>query len=90
MTDPPPSLSQRLYPSIFLLFHSADGAPLIGGIWNPSVEGSKAFRIGLGYPITPLEGEDGKVKVALDKRAVLREIERLGKGLVLKVEEVQR
>ncbi|GAA5876581.1 hypothetical protein JCM8547_002416 [Rhodosporidiobolus lusitaniae] len=81
---------ERLYPSIFLLFHSADGASLIGGIWNPSVEGPKAFKVGAGYPVTPVEGADGKVKVELDKRAVLREIERLGKGLVVKVEEVKR
>ncbi|GAA5919932.1 hypothetical protein JCM6882_000002 [Rhodosporidiobolus microsporus] len=82
---------ERLYPSIFLLFHSADGAPIIGGIWHPTVEGAKAFKVGLGYPVTPTEGgADGKVKVVLDKKAVMKEIERLGKGLVAKVEEVKR
>ncbi|GAA6027314.1 hypothetical protein JCM8097_002585 [Rhodosporidiobolus ruineniae] len=81
---------ERLYPSIFLLFYSADGAPVIGGIWNPAVEGAKAFKVGLGYPITPVDATaDGKPKVALDKRVVLKEIERLGKGFVVKVEEVK-
>ncbi|GAA5959104.1 hypothetical protein JCM10213_008290 [Rhodosporidiobolus nylandii] len=81
---------ERLYPSVFLLFYSADGAPVIGGIWNPSVEGAKAFKVGLGYPSAPAETGDGKAKVTLDKRAVLRDIERLGKGLVSRVEEVKR
>ncbi|GAA5842510.1 hypothetical protein JCM11251_004894 [Rhodosporidiobolus azoricus] len=82
---------ERLYPSIFRLFYSADGGSVIGGIWNPYVEGPKAFKVGLGYPVAPIDGSaDGKVKVALDKRAVLKEVERLGKGLVTKVEEVMR
>ncbi|GAA6002549.1 hypothetical protein JCM10207_001176 [Rhodosporidiobolus poonsookiae] len=81
---------ERLYPSIFLLFYSADGGSVIGGIWNPAVEGAKSFKVGMGYPVTPADGSEGKAKVVLDKRAVLKEIERLGKGLVTKVEEVAR
>jgi U3 small nucleolar RNA-associated protein 22 len=31
--------------------------------------------------------DEGKAKVVLDKKAVFREIERVGKGLVVKIEE---
>jgi len=86
---------QRLYPSTFVLFHSEHGSPVIGGIWHPSVEAPRAFKVGLGFPARPVvdgaEGaQDGKAKVALDKKAVFREIERVGKGFVVKVEEVKR
>ncbi|POY71794.1 hypothetical protein BMF94_5155 [Rhodotorula taiwanensis] len=79
------------YGSVFLLFHSEHGAPTIGAIWNPAAEAPKAFKVGLGYPIKPVRDDDGgKAKVVLDKKAVYREIERLGKGLVSKVDEVRR
>lgn len=81
---------QRLYPSVFLLFHSATGASTIGGIWNPAHEGPKQFKTGQGVPLRPVvvngAGADDKAKVELDKRAILKEIERFGKGLVTKVE----
>jgi len=81
---------QGLYPSIFLLFHSAEGSSTIGGIWNPSQLGPRQFKTGMGFPLEPVAGEgDSKAKVQLDRRAVLKEIERLGKGLVLKVELLQ-
>ncbi|KPV75399.1 uncharacterized protein RHOBADRAFT_53381 [Rhodotorula graminis WP1] len=85
---------ELLYPSTFVLFHSEHGSPVIGGIWHPSVEASRAFKVGLGFPARPVvddaEAKDGKAKVVLDKRAVFRDIERVGKGFVVKVEEVKR
>ncbi|KAK4699493.1 U3 small nucleolar RNA-associated protein 22, partial [Phenoliferia sp. Uapishka_3] len=85
---------QSLYPSTFLLFHSPDGSPVIGGIWNPSAEAARAWKIGLGFLCKPAEEdasvEAGKARVVLDKAAVLREVERLGKGLVQRTELVQQ
>lgn len=81
---------QRLYPSVFLLFHSEHGSPIIGGIWHPSVESPRAFSVGLSFAVKPVVAEEGKAKVVLDKKAVFREIERVGKGLVVKVEEPKR
>ncbi|GAA5958854.1 hypothetical protein JCM8115_000667 [Rhodotorula mucilaginosa] len=82
---------QRNYGSLFLLFHSEHGSPVIGGIWNPASEAPRAFKVGLGFPIKPIsEDNGGKAKVILDKKAVFREIERLGKGVVVKVEEVKQ
>ncbi|BGO93928.1 U3 snoRNP protein [Rhodotorula toruloides] len=80
----------RLYPSVFLLFHSEHGSPIIGGIWHPSVESPRAFSVGLSFAVKPVVAEEGKAKVVLDKKAVFREIERVGKGLVVKVEEPKR
>lgn len=80
---------QALYPSVLVLFH-AEGAAVIGGIWNPSAEGPRQWKVGLGFPCEPVvtPGEEGsqKTKVQLDKKAVLGEIARLGRGLVVKVQ----
>lgn len=44
----------------------------------------------MGFPLQPVIGEgESKAKVQLDRRAVLKEIERLGKGLIVKVELLQ-
>ncbi|GAA5928290.1 rRNA-processing protein UTP22 [Sporobolomyces koalae] len=84
---------ERVFPSIFLLFHSETGASTIGGIWNPTQLGPRQFKTGLGFPLTPVVEERdaaaAKAKVQLDRRAVLKEIERLGKGFVTKVELLQ-
>lgn len=74
----------RLYPGVFLLFHSPDGGSVVGGIWHPSVLGAKSWKVGMGWPVVPVE-EGGK-KVEIDVAAVLREVERLGKGLVVRTE----
>lgn len=84
---------QRVYPSVFLLFHSEHGSPIVGGIWNPSVEAPRAFKVGLGFPTKPVrdpDAKEGKAKVVLDKKAVFRDIERIGKGFVVRVEEVKQ
>jgi U3 small nucleolar RNA-associated protein 22 len=62
---------------------------VIGGIWNPSQLGPRQFKTGLGVPLKPVKGEGEKAKVEMDKRAIFKEIERFGKGLVTKVELVQ-
>lgn len=77
---------QLLYSSTFLLFHSPDGSPTIGGIWNPAAEAPRPWKVGLGFPCAPVAGSEGKAKVQLDKKCVAREIERLGRGLVKNVE----
>ncbi|BGP55361.1 hypothetical protein JCM8202_004701 [Rhodotorula sphaerocarpa] len=81
---------RETYGELCLLFYSEHGSPVIGGIWHPSVEAPRPYKVGLGYPIQPVRGDDNKARVVLDKKAVYREIERLGKGLVVKVEEVKR
>lgn len=79
-----------MYPSVFKLFYSLEGEPVIGGIWNPHVEAARPFKVGIGFPIKPeVEGE-GKAKVVLDKDAVMKGIERAGKGLIKRVELVRK
>ncbi|KAI5476161.1 pre-rrna processing protein Utp22 [Pseudohyphozyma bogoriensis] len=76
---------ERLYPSVLVLFH-AEGSQVIGGIWNPSAESSRPWKIGHGFPCEPVGAGEGKAKVQLNKAVVLKEIERIGKGLVVKTE----
>ena len=84
LTSVPPH--QITFPSTFLLFHSPEGHIVIGGIWNPSAEPERQWKIGLGFPCRPVEGTEEKAKVVLDKDEVMREIERLGTGLVVRTE----
>ena len=67
---------------------------MIGGIWNPAVEAPRPWKVGLGFPCRPVAGiagdvKDGtssKLKVELDKSVLLRDLERIGKGLILDIE----
>lgn len=74
---------------MFLLFTSSSGTPTIGGIWNPTAETSRPWTVGLGFPVRPVtakQGETSKAKVQLDKTAILAEVEKLGKGLIRRIE----
>lgn len=75
------------FSSTCLLFHSPDGSPIIAGVWNPTCETARPWKVGIGFPVKPLVEENGKTKVIIDKEVILKEMERLGKGLVLKVEK---
>ncbi|KAK4047715.1 U3 snoRNP protein [Microbotryomycetes sp. JL201] len=85
---------ETLFPSTFVLFHAKEGGCVIGGIWEPSVEGApRSFQIGLGFPFKPdLKSGHSKTeekqtnKVVIDKEAVLAQIKRIGQGLVIKTE----
>ncbi|KAM0787762.1 hypothetical protein ACM66B_003819 [Microbotryomycetes sp. NB124-2] len=88
---------ETVFPSTFVLFHAKEGGCVVGGIWDPSVEGPpRSFKIGLGFPFKPVadkssktasDKEDDKTtKVVIDKEAVLRQIKRIGQGLVVKTE----
>ncbi|KAK4049077.1 U3 snoRNP protein [Microbotryomycetes sp. JL221] len=90
---------ETLYPSTFVLFHAVQGGSVIGGIWDPSVEGPpRSFKVGLGFPFKPAnpmskaaangsEDGQGKSKVVINKKAILSQIERIGKGLVSRTEQ---
>lgn len=81
------SFFQSHYSSVCLIFYSPDGAPIIAGVWNPISETSRPWKVGLGFPCKPIIEANGKNKVIIDKDEILRDIERLGKGLVVRVEK---
>ncbi|WFD35008.1 U3 snoRNP protein [Malassezia cuniculi] len=74
----------HLYPGTFRLFYDEHGGTAIGGQWNPvRAQGDAQFKVLLHYSSEPVEGRD---RVTLNKSAVLAEIERLGHGLVARIE----
>ncbi|SCV74315.1 BQ2448_6747 [Microbotryum intermedium] len=90
--DPVTDLVRELemhFPAALKLFHSPCEST-IGGIWNPSTAAPKPFKVGLGVPLKPIVAKDGedtsKPKVVLDKANLLRQIERVGRGLLTNVE----
>lgn len=78
---------------------------MIGGIWNPSIENPRPWKVGLGFPVQPVildatsssassssvngkseATNSNKAKVQVDKQVILKDLERLGKGLIVRVE----
>ncbi|ETS59915.1 hypothetical protein PaG_05887 [Moesziomyces aphidis] len=79
------ALLRGLYSDSFRLYHDCHGGSLIGGLFNPSLERERDFKVGLGFSSQPTT-TDRKAQVKLNRAAIMAEIERLGEGLVERVE----
>lgn len=79
---------RALYSDSFRLYHDKHGGCVIGGLFNPSLDRERDFKVGLGFSSQPASANKGKkqTQVKLNKVAIMAEIERLGEGLVDKVE----
>ncbi len=83
------ALLERLYGDSFRLFYDVHGGSTIAGIWNPSLSTERPYKVALGFSAQPKreEGNETKAKaVTLNRVAVLAELERLGEGLIAKLE----
>ncbi|KAI6169695.1 Nrap protein [Pisolithus thermaeus] len=86
---------QATYSDTLKFFYDVYGGHHIGAIWLPIVSGVRPFRVMGGFSSTPVaqdqkSSERSKGTVVLNKQAVLDEIERLGTGLIKKVEVRER
>ncbi|SNX84858.1 uncharacterized protein MEPE_03567 [Melanopsichium pennsylvanicum] len=79
-------LLRGLYSDSFRLYHDKHGGTVIGGLFNPSLDRERSFKVGLGFNSNPEEEKGKHPQVRLNRIAVMAEIERLGEGLVEKVE----
>lgn len=79
---------QRLYGDSFKLFYDENGGTSIAGLWNPSLSTERPYKVALGFSSQPVRTEEhAKAKaVQLNREAVLAEIQRLGKDLILRTE----
>jgi U3 small nucleolar RNA-associated protein 22 len=77
-------LLESLYLDTMRLYYDSVGGIVIGGLFNPSLSKPRPFRVGLGFNSQPVN--DQSKDVILNHKDVIAEIERLGKGLVEKVE----
>ncbi|SPC64141.1 uncharacterized protein UHOD_05221 [Ustilago sp. UG-2017b] len=76
-----------LYSDSFRLYHDKHGGNVIGGLFNPSLDRERDFKVGLGFSSCPTSSKaEKKTQVQVNKVAIMAEIERLGEGLVEKVE----
>ncbi|THH22517.1 hypothetical protein EUX98_g8176 [Antrodiella citrinella] len=77
----------RVYKDTFMLFHDPLGGERIGGVWDPRLQDPRAFKILGKFSSIPVAQESGKDKatVALNKDAILWEIERFGAGLITNI-----
>lgn len=91
------ALLRSLYSDSMRLYHDPYGSPIIGGIFNPLLAGEKRrFKVAAGFNALPVaasesgvpegKGQGSRDEVVLNTSAVLAEIERLGEGLVKRVE----
>lgn len=86
---------QATYSDTLNFFYDVCGGHYIGAIWLPIVSGVRPFRVMGGFSSTPVSqdqktSERNKGTVVLNKQAVLDEIERMGTGLIKKVEVRER
>lgn len=92
------SISQSLYADTFRIFSDVHGGVVLGGLWNPSLSKPRDFKVALGFSSKPSSSSDANSsenskknkkkleQIELNQRGVLAEIERLGQGIVSRVE----
>ncbi|KAG9081347.1 hypothetical protein FRC07_014526, partial [Ceratobasidium sp. 392] len=74
---------QSAFGQLAMFFYDPYGGTLIAGLWDPKPTTQvTAFKVMLGYSSMPIE----EGKVAFNKKAVLREIEIMGKGMVIGID----
>ncbi|KAJ7116340.1 Nrap protein [Mycena epipterygia] len=77
---------QRVYADTFKIFCDPFGGDRFGAVWDPTLKQPRPFRVLGGFSSMPVKKEKEKEKdkglVVLNEAGVLREIERLGSGLV--------
>jgi len=79
---------ESLYLDSMRLYFDHLGGAVIGGLFNPSLGKPRSFRVGLGFNSKPV---DEKTKdVVLNEKDIIAEIERLGSGIVDRVEWQKR
>ncbi|CAK9784420.1 Nrap protein, partial [Cutaneotrichosporon oleaginosum] len=76
---------QRAYGDAVRVFHDVHGGRAVGLLWNPARSVPRAFRPFLGFNGAPADGE--AALVTLNKEAVVAEMVRLGRGIVVRVEK---
>lgn len=70
----------------FIYFFTAEASCQIALLVDPALHISKRFRPNLGYATKQVKSEDGSIKVVFDMEGTLAEIERLGHGLITKIQ----
>ena len=78
---------KALYGNTILLFHNAQQADFIAGIWNPQTE-LRPWKVGLPYSSSPMmKGRNGdEPHVTANHNAILNDIARLGGKLLQHIE----
>ena len=80
---------RTLYGSNVIFFYNENGGSLIGGVWNP-LTGLKSWKVNVGYSTVPIKQvEGGNSQLTLNKAGTLHDIAKLGRDLILKIEERQ-
>ena len=80
---------EAAFKGVALFFYGAagDGGNVIAGLWRPATRGRREWKVRLGWTSLPIreKGEtDGerKIMAELNTKAILKEIEIMGEGLV--------
>lgn len=81
-------LIESLYLDSLRLYHDRFGGYMIGGMFNPALnKEQRDFRVGLGFNSIPASvvGIGSAKEVILNRKAIVQELERIGKGLVRRI-----
>ena len=75
------TMLQTIYGDAFVLFYDEFGGTVIGGLWNTAYTKPHTFKVSLPYTSRPhAKG------VVLNRPAILAEIQRLGQGIVERID----
>ncbi|KIY51281.1 Nrap protein [Fistulina hepatica ATCC 64428] len=81
---------KRIYSNSCKLFHDPLGGDIIAGIWDPALLSPREFRVLGGFSSMPSETEGKSDKrramVALNQRAILSEMKRIGQHLIQSIQ----
>ncbi|KAF7327497.1 Mannose-6-phosphate isomerase [Mycena kentingensis (nom. inval.)] len=73
---------QRVYADTLKLFYDPFGGESYGAVWDPTLRQPRPFRVMGGFSSMPVQGKQQKGMVSVNEQGVLKEIERLGRGIV--------
>ncbi|KDN37312.1 Nrap protein [Tilletiaria anomala UBC 951] len=84
-------LLEHLYGDSFKVFYDPHGGTTIAGLWNPALSNERPHKVALGFSSEPVMKADAQKEakaksIRINQAAILAEVERLGKDLIVKIE----
>jgi U3 small nucleolar RNA-associated protein 22 len=76
---------ERLYTGSLVFFSTQVPSPVIAGVWNPHIVGSRSFKVNLAYAVKQDTESDEAEKIKLDKEVILSEMARIGGDMVSRI-----
>ncbi|KAL1914891.1 uncharacterized protein VTP21DRAFT_7807 [Calcarisporiella thermophila] len=81
---------EKLFGDVAIFFHDCHGGDIIGGLWRPSLKQPRKWRVNLGDGLVDFELGSKDELIAADLQTILKQMERIGEGIVKEVEVIDK